>query len=223
VDTPTIGQQHLALVDPDNTNPAGVEPSRWRQALAELPGWLRADRTLLFIRNYWLFGVVLLAALATLGTLLWLVWALFSALGSGIVAAGDGLGRFGTWLAHGPVTHAISDPVRAFLDARTAGLPATGRDLWIVWLVAVGVLYLGALLGSTYARIGWAAIGALSAAAAYFGAPAGAGPAAAGLTVTVWLLLSLLAYARAKSASVLDQLVHDLAARRAARARAVTR
>jgi len=223
VDTPTIGQQHLALVDPDDTAPAAAGPSRWRQALAELPGFLRDNRGLLFIRDYWLFGMFVLAALATLGTLLWLVWAILSALGSGIAAAGDGLDRLGTWITDGPVTHAISDPVRGFLDAHTAGLPATGHDLWIVWLVAAGVLYVAALAGSTYARIGWATIGALSAAAAYFGAPAGSGPAAAGLTVTVWLLLSLPVYARAKSASVLEQIALALAARRAARERAATR
>jgi hypothetical protein len=212
VNTSTPGQQHLTLADPPQDT---TDLPLWRRAAAALTGTV--DRVLPFVRENWLFGAFLLGAVATLGTLLWLIWAILSAIGSGLAAAGTGLGRLGRWIGDGPVTASISDPVRAYLDAHSAGLPATGRDLWLVWLVAVGVLYLGALAGSTYARIGWATIGVLTATAGYFGAAAGSGPAAAGLTVTVWLLLSLLAYARARSASVLEQLAHDLAERRAAR------
>ncbi|WP_433732554.1 hypothetical protein ACQP2Y_46720 (plasmid) [Actinoplanes sp. CA-051413] len=225
MDTPTPGRQHLTLAETPADHTAGG--SRWRQAFAELPAFWRDNRGLLFIRDNWLFGAFGLAAVSVLGLLLWLIWviltAIVAAIGSGLGAAGSGLAGLGAWITGGPVTTSISDPVRAYLDAHTTGLPATGRDLWIVWIVAVGVLYAGALAGSTYARIGWAAIGALSAAAAYFGAATGSGPAAAGLTVTVWLLLSLLAYARAKSASVLEQIALDLAARRAAREQTATR
>jgi hypothetical protein len=79
------------------------------------------------------------------------------------------------------------------------------------------VLYLTGLAGSRYARIGWAAIGALTAAAAYSGAAGRTGPAAAGATAAVWLLLSLPVYARAKRVSVLEQIAFDLQQRRQAR------
>ena len=214
--TPTSGQQHLALVDPDTTT--DTAGSRWRQANT----WLRDSRGLLFVRDNWLFGVFALAAVSVLGGLLWLIWvilaAIAGAIGSWFGAAGSGLSWLGGWITGGPVTTSISDPVRAYLDAHTAGLPATGRDLWIVWLVAVALLYAGALAGSTYARIGWAAIGVLSAAAAYFGAATGSSAAAAGLVVTVWLLLSLPAYARPRSVSLIEQIALDLAGRRADRA-----
>ncbi len=214
MDTTTPGrQQHLALLTTD-----ADAPRSWRTAYAALPTWIH--RTVAFLSEYWLAGAFLLGALSVLGVMLWLVWALLQAIGSGLDAAADGLGRLGTWFAHGPITHTINDPVRAFLDAHTAGLPATGRDLWITWLAAAVVLYLAALAGSTYARIGWAAIGALSITAAYLGTAAGTGPAVAGLTATVWLLLSLPAYARLRSNPMLDQLAHDLAQRRADRARA---
>ena len=224
MDTPTPGQQHLALTQTPADDPA--RGSRWRQAFAELPALWRDNRGLLFIRDNWLLGTCLLAAVSVLGLLLWLIWviltAIIAAIGSGLRAAGDGAAGLGTWITDGPITTSISDPVRAYLDAHTAGLPATGRDLWIAWLVAVGALYTGALAGSTYARIGWATIGALSAVAAYFGAAAGSGPAAAGLTACVWLLLSLPVYTRARRVSLLEQIALDLAARRAVRERATT-
>ena len=213
MNTPTPGQPHLTLAD----TPTGdtTDASRQRQAGVRLPA---------FVRDNWPLAVFALATLSVLGGLLWLIWvilaALARALGSGASAASDSLSRLGGWLAGGPITHAISDPVRAFLDAHTAGLPATGGDLWITWLVTAGVLYAMGLAGSRYARIGWAGIGALTAAAAYFGAPAGTGPAAAGVTAAVWLLLSLPVYARARRTSVLEQIALDLAARRAVRERA---
>lgn len=213
--TPTTADQHLTLLDRPDT--AGLAP--WRRAAAAIA--TGADRALRFLREDGLLIAIALAVLAVVAGMLWLLWvilaAIFSALGAGAGAAGDGLTALGGWLAHGPITHTINDPVRGFLDAHTAGLPATGHDLWLTWLVTAGVLYLLGLAGSVYARTGWAAIGALTAAAAYFGATTGTGPAAAGLTAAVWLLLSLPVYARTKSASVLEQIALDLQQRREAR------
>jgi hypothetical protein len=45
------------------------------------------------------------------------------------------------------ITHSISDPVRAWLDAHTAAMPATAGQLWTLWLVAVGALFVAALAG----------------------------------------------------------------------------
>lgn len=229
MDTP---RQHLTLADltdqvDDDTTTGTAGGNRWRQSFAELPAWLRYNRGLLFIRDNWLVGVFLTIALTATVGVFWLAWTIVSGiismLGSGIGAAGDGMTRLADWLTSGPITHAISDPVRAFLDSHSAGLPATGRDLWIVWLVTAGVLYAAGLAGSTYARYGWAIIGALTGAAAYAGAAAGSGPAAAGVTAAVWLLLSLPVYARAKRYSVLEQIALDLAARRAAREHTATK
>ncbi|MEU0082029.1 hypothetical protein ABZY58_29365 [Micromonospora tulbaghiae] len=206
--TPTSGEQDLAPID--HIHAAETGQGR-RQALAD---WWRDHRTALFLRDNWLLGVLALTALAMLGVVLWGIWVLVTTLIAGL---DTGLDLTGAWVTGGPITHSISDPVRVYLDGHTVGLPATGRDLWITWLVALGVLYLGALFGSTYARIGWAAIGALSAAAVYLGAPAGTGPAAAGLTVAVWLTLSLPAYAGLSRLSVGDVLdsLSDWRARRA--------
>lgn len=208
--TPTAGEQHLAPIDHITIS----EPSRRRRALRALAGWWRNNRAGLFVRDNWLLGVVTLTAVALFGVLLWGVWLVVAALVDG-VATGLGAARDAvTGLVGGPITHSIADPMRVYLDAHTAGLPATGRDLWIVWLVALGVLYAGALAGSTYARVGWAAIGALTAVGVYLGAPAGAGPTAAGLTAAVWLLLSLPAYA---SRTPLGDVLAHLADRRARR------
>lgn len=186
--TPT-GEQDLAPID--HIRATETNDSRWRA----LAGWWRDNRATLFVRDNWLLGVLALAAAAVLSVLLWGIWVIVTMLVDG-ASAGLGLaGDAATWIADGPITHSISDPMRAYLDTHTTGLPATGRDLWITWILTAGVLYAAAVTGSTYGRIGWAAIGALTATAVYLGAPAGTGPAAAGLTATVWLALSLPAYA----------------------------
>jgi hypothetical protein len=213
--TPTTGQ-HLTLLDRPDTASLPL----WRRAAAAIT--TGTDRTLRFLREDGLLVAIALIVLTVVAGTVWLAWVILtgiiSALGAGAGAARDGLTQLAGWLTHGPITHAINDPVRAFLDTHTAGLPATGHDLWITWLVTAGVLYLAGLAGSRYARIGWAAIAALTAAAAYLGAAAGTGPAAAGVTAAVWLLLSLPVYARTKHASVLEQIALDLAQRRQARA-----
>ncbi|MEU9510775.1 hypothetical protein AB0D32_31365 [Micromonospora sp. NPDC048170] len=185
-----------------------------RQRLAAWWRTARTSRAVGALREWWLIVVAALIALTVAGGLLWLLWVviagLLTALGGAVTAAGEAVPTLGTWITGGPITRSISDPVRAYLDTHTTGLPATGRDAWTAWLVAVCVLYTAALTGSTYGRIGWAAIGALTGVAVYAGAPAGTGPAAAGLTAVVWLTLSLLAYAGPIAGSALAAAVDDL-------------
>ncbi|MEV0005895.1 hypothetical protein AB0H28_26920 [Micromonospora sp. NPDC050980] len=207
---PTSGEHDLDLAPTDHIRATEAGTGRWRA----LTDWWRHNRATGFLRDNWLLAVAALTALAVLAVLLWGIWTFVTAI---IGAIDAGLGAAGTWVTGGPITHSISDPMRAYLDAHAAGLPATGRDLWVTWLVAAGVLYLAALAGSTYARIGWAAIGALTAAAIYLGAPAGTGPAATGLTAAVWLALSLPAYAATSRVSLGDAL-DSLTDRRARRA-----
>ncbi|WP_019899963.1 hypothetical protein [Salinispora arenicola] len=205
--TPTPDeQQHLAPIDHITTS----EATSRQRALHALTTWWRHHRIALAVREHWLLGVAALVALAATSGLLWLLWLIITGLASALGAAGgaivDTAPTIGAWITDGPITHSISDPMRTWLDGTTTGLPATGRDLWIVWLVTLAVLYAAALTGSTYARIGWAAIGALTAAAVHAGAPEGTGPAAAGLTAAVWLLLSLPAYTATSRYSLVDVL-----------------
>ncbi|SNY72935.1 hypothetical protein [Paractinoplanes atraurantiacus] len=159
------------------------------QALREAAG----DRPLL-ARENWRLGVAGLAALAVLLVVLRLTWLLIAAFVDGLHAGG---GTLGGWLQqHATIVQAVNDPVRSWLDSNTAGLPVTGGDLWLVWLTALSTIWPAALARSLYARIAWAALGALTAAVAYAGAPPGAGMAAAGLTGLLWLLLSLPVYGR---------------------------
>ncbi|MFI7074902.1 hypothetical protein [Micromonospora sediminicola] len=216
--TPTSREQDLDLAPIDHIRATEAGTGRWRA----LTDWWRDNRAALFVRDNWPLGVAALLALAVTGGLLWLLWiviaGLLAGLGAAATAVGDAGPALGDWITDGPITRSISDPVRAYLDAHTTGLPAGGRDAWIAWLVAVCALYAAAVTGSTYGRIGWAAIGALTGTAAYLGAPTGAGPAAAGLTAVVWLTLSLLAYTATRRVSlgdVLDSLT-DRRARRAA-------
>ena len=70
----------------------------------------------------WLAGFGVAVGVTVVGFALWVVWLLLSGLISGIRAAArataDGLGDVGHWITHGPITHAISDPVRAYLAPR---------------------------------------------------------------------------------------------------------
>ncbi|WP_027661727.1 hypothetical protein, partial [Salinispora mooreana] len=186
-----------------------------------LSTWWRTNPAILAIRENWQLAVIVPFALAATGALIWLLWLLLTGLITALGAAGSAIGdtapAVGAWITDGPITRSISEPMRAWLDTNTAGLPATGRDAWITWLVAICVLYAAAVAGSSYARIGWAVIGALTAAAVHAGAPEGTGLAAAGLTVAVWLLLSLLAYAGPVAGSAFAAMVTDLTERRAHR------
>ncbi|MFI7511439.1 hypothetical protein ACIBSS_31985 [Micromonospora aurantiaca] len=202
--TPDPDRPRLALLDTDTTTTG-------RRRLA---AWWRTSRTARAVREGWPIAVAALIALAVAGGLLWLLWiviaGLLSGLGAAAAAVGDAAPALGAWITDGPITRSISDPVRAYLDAHTTGLPADGRDAWITWLVAVCALYAAAVTGSTYGRIGWAAIGVLTGVAVYAGAPAGTGPAAAGLTAVVWLTLSLLAYAGPLGGGAVAAMVAEL-------------
>lgn len=199
----------------DNDNDPAAAPalsrrhrliSRLRQLRRQLPAWARVPDWARDPGN-WIIAVVLGVALALLAGLGWLLWTIITAIGHGIDATGDFisgavhtggdlLSDLGRWIAHGPITHSISDPVHAWLDAHAAGLPATAGQLWTLWLVAISALFVAAFTGSTYGRIGWAAIGALTAYAVWHGTPTGARPVAVGVTAVVWLVLSLLTYTR---------------------------
>lgn len=205
--TPDTDPQHQPPLDDTTPVPA-------RQRLAAWWRIARTSRAVRAVREWWLIVVAALIALTVAGGLLWLLWiviaGLLTALGAAVTATAEAVPTLGSWITDGPITRAISDPVRAYLDTHTTGLPATGRDAWTAWLVAVCVLYAAAVTGSTYGRIGWAAIGALTGVAVYAGAPAGTGPAAAGLTAVVWLTLSLLAYAGPIAGSAVTAMVDDL-------------
>jgi hypothetical protein len=166
------------LVQPLLTAAGKARANRWRLRTAAL--WL-GD-------NWPGLAAWAIAAAVTAGLFWLLAWLLATAADTST----DLLG----WLRHSPVLATITGPVRSYLDTNSAGLPASGHDLWIGWLTCCGLLYIAALTGSRYGRAGWAAFGALSAAAAYAGAPHGAGSLAAGVTATAWLVLSLPAYAR---------------------------
>lgn len=166
-----------------------------RAARRRLMAWLDTEMAgdTLLRRQNWPLGVAALLVVVVSTVLLWLAGAFVLAL---VDAAAAGGRHSGLWLRDDGLTRIVTDPVRAWLDAHTAGLPATGAELGLAWLVIAAVLYLAALGGSMYARIAWALTGAATIAAAYTGAPATGAAAAAGTTAALWLLLSLPVYRR---------------------------
>lgn len=193
-----MNRHPLALADSTPTRrPTAFDRMRSWLLHVRIPAWMHEP-------GNWLALAFLTLAVFTVGAVLWLLWALINAIGSGLAAlahaGGEGLNAATHWLADWPITEVINQPVRAYLDTHSAGLPATGHDLWILWLLACTVLYIAALTGSRYARISWIVIGALTATAAWHGTTTAAGrPVAAATTTAMWLLLSLPAFARRRT------------------------
>lgn len=135
-------------------------------------------------------SIGILAILAELGVLG--VWAILSAVGwivRGLAHAAAGVGQHASaW----PVTHVISDPVQRALAA--ADLPANTGTLLVLWAAACVVCWIGSLFGVRGARIGWAVVGAATAALAYVGTPEPGRLVAALTTAAAWSMLSIPAY-----------------------------
>lgn len=201
-------QQWLALLDddlPEHDEPGteffGRGPDGWvvrwarlvTSGLDQAVSWVR-DQAVPWLRDRWWVAAIQVGLLAVVGVIvgvvLKLLFLLLGVLVAGVDVAGEGLVRLVHWLATGSLTRTIADPFRSWLDAHTTGLPATPRDLAVLWLVILVVFYLAALTGSGYGRVGWVICGAATVAVVLFGAPHDAGPVAAGVTATVWLLLS---------------------------------
>jgi hypothetical protein len=135
-------------------------------------------------------------ALAAVTVVVWLASALY---GLVTAAATDGrhTGAAGVrWSAAWRLTHTITDPVHAYLTGHAAALHTSGGLLWTGWLATTAVLFVFAVAGSTGARIGWTATGALTTAVVYIASPADARPLAAGIAITAWSLLSIAAFNR---------------------------
>lgn len=123
---------------------------------------------------------------------------------------------------HWSVTRIVLNPVHRYLTTHAAGLPASGHHLYIVWVwLVVGALVL-AMLGSRAARIGWIALGLMSAAMAWAATASPGQWIAAGVTVLWWAFLSMFALLPADELLMaLDDVVGEERERRRARREAV--
>jgi hypothetical protein len=144
---------------------------------------------------------VIAALVLLIGSLLWwLISAIVGAVAGIADAIRTGSGhatQAGTHdLAAWSLTRTITDPVHGYLTGHTAGLPVAADTLWLTWLATTSGLFLLATLGARGARIGWALAGITTAGMVYAGTPATGRAVAAGLTVTVWAVLSVIAYNR---------------------------
>lgn len=183
--------------DPDLDLGLTAEPSRWqslRRNLADLPR-----------PTQWYVYPLLALAVVAAASLLWLaVTAVIHVVG----AVGDASTDLNAWLTGGPITRTITGPVHAYLDTHAAGLPATAGQLWTAWLLVTGGLFVGAVLGGRGARIGWAVLGALSVAMVHAGTTGPGRHLAAGVTATVWAVLSIAALRRTttRTTTVINQI-----------------
>ena len=164
-----------------------------RNARQRLAVWLDTEMTndTLLRRENWPLAATAAGVTATVVLAVWLIAAFVTGLTSAVTAGGR---NTATVLQSDSVLRTASGSITAWLDTHTAGLPATSADLAMAWLVIAVVLYLAAIVGSTYARIAWTLTGAAAIAAAYTGAATTTAPTTAATTAAIWLLLSLPVY-----------------------------
>lgn len=163
--------------------------------------------------------------LATFGGVLLIVWWLIAALVGLLAGIADAIGaatrtagHTGTVQVSGAgLIRTITDPVHGYLTSHAIGLPVTGHTLWLGWLATTLGLFLLAALGSRGARIGWTLTGAITTAMVYTATPGDARPVAAGLTLTAWSVLSIVAFNRLAGSTTPPTLWLHLPARRLAR------
>ncbi|MDT4992821.1 MAG: hypothetical protein QOH97_2713 [Actinoplanes sp.] len=145
------------------------------------------------------------AALALVATVAALVlWQLLTGLVRLITGITAGIRDTATGAAHtgahdvtvAGLTRTITEPVHAYLTHHAAGLPIGGTTLWLTWLATTAMLLLLSALGSRGARIGWTLTGAATTAMVYTATNPTARPVAAGLAITLWALLSVIAFNR---------------------------
>ncbi|WP_285783104.1 hypothetical protein [Microbispora sp. NBRC 16548] len=129
-------------------------------------------------------AVVVLVAVIVVAGVLWLVLGLIGAV---VTTAASGLNR----VAASDVLAVVTRPVRAYLSAHAAGLPATPEALWQVWALAGPCLWLLGLFRGWAARLAWILYGAATVGMVYAGSPPTGQALSGGLTVLVWAVLSL--------------------------------
>ncbi|MFI9176134.1 hypothetical protein [Streptomyces lincolnensis] len=88
----------------------------------------------------------------------------------------------------------LTDPVRAYLDAHTAGLPVTATSAFGIWLgIGAASLVLAWATGAVGARLTWFAHGVATVFMVWASSPPAGRTVAAGLAVLAWTGLSLFA------------------------------
>ncbi|MEV7082419.1 hypothetical protein AB0N88_28405 [Streptomyces sp. NPDC093516] len=97
-----------------------------------------------------------------------------------------------TWFTQWTAT--VTDPVHAYLNAHTVGLPLTATSAFAIWQgVGIASLVLSWLTGAVGARLTWIAHGACSVLMVFDASPAAGRPVAAALAVLAWTIGSLFA------------------------------
>ncbi|MFC4066763.1 hypothetical protein [Actinoplanes subglobosus] len=174
-----------------------ISSSTARPARQSLRQALRTNLTAgtLWSRGNWRLAVTVVAAAAAAVVVVVGLAALAVTTADQILATGSD--SLTSWLSGNRVAASITGPLRSWFDtAHAGGVPATGGELWLLWVHTTTALWLAAVCGSLFARIGWALIGALTTAAVHTGAQASTAGVCAATAVTAWLLLSLAAYNR---------------------------
>ncbi|MFI2292916.1 hypothetical protein [Streptomyces niveus] len=97
-----------------------------------------------------------------------------------------------TWASQWAAT--VSDPVHAYLQSHTVGLPITAATVYTLWqAVGIGSLAIAFVTRANGARLTWIAYGAATAVMVWIASPAAGREVAAALSVFAWTIASTLA------------------------------
>lgn len=101
------------------------------------------------------------------------------------------------WVSSTAGADIVLQPVRAYIEAHSAGLPVSADTLWWTWCFAgIYQFLLASIFRAVAARLGWLLFGAVTTAMVYSATAAPSQPVAAGITVLWWVALSLPALRR---------------------------
>jgi len=91
------------------------------------------------------------------------------------------------------------EPVERYLTSHASGLSLSPDELKAVWISSGVLFFILACVGSTGARIGWVIFGVLSTGMVWAATPQPSEWIGAGLTMTLWALLSIFAFGRIRT------------------------
>ncbi|MEZ0070984.1 hypothetical protein [Planotetraspora sp. GP83] len=138
-----------------------------------------------------LIGVVAVVVVSAVTVVAMVLWLALTLIGAVFQTAAHGVDA----VAGSQVMAVISRPVRAYLTAHAAGLPASPQALWQVWALSGPCLWLLGLFRGWGARLAWTLYGAATAGMVYAASPPTGQALAGGLTVLAWAALSLPVFA----------------------------
>jgi hypothetical protein len=139
--------------------------------------------------------IIVVCVVAVVTAVVTLISLIIAVLGAATAGAAQALTVSLERVADWHLTEVVTTPVRAYIIAHAAGLPAGAEAIWSAWtLSGAGMWLVCWLFRSWGARLAWVLYGAATVAMVYSASPAGGRMLATGIAVLYWAILSVFAF-----------------------------